>query len=72
MEEEESLRRARRRSTIIGVTGIVLIIVSVLFSLGEAVSDVLTTVGAIVGFGLLIWGIGIGVTVVMERFRRDE
>ena len=67
-------RRQARRSTLLGVAGVVLIALGVVLTLTRLVGDLLPTVLAIVGLVSLIAGIATSLRLVYDNFRfsRDQ
>lgn len=58
---------AKRRGTAAGVGGLVLIAVGVIFSLRDWLPDGVTTILALLGLATLIYGVAVGVQIVLER-----
>lgn len=58
---------AKRRATVAGVIGLVLIAVGVLLSLRDWLTDAMTTVIAIIGVAVFLYGLATGIQVVLEK-----
>ena len=70
-----ALRRLQaRRSTLLGVVGVLLIALGVILTLTRVVGDVVPTVLALAGLVSLVAGIATGSLLVFEnfRYRRDQ
>ncbi len=67
-------RLQARRSTLLGVLGVILIALGVVLTLARVVGDVVPTVLALAGLVSLVAGIATGSLLVLEnfRFRRDQ
>lgn len=67
-------RLQARRSTLLGILGVVLIALGVVLTLARVVGDVLPTVLALGGLVSLVAGIATGSLLVLEnfRYRRDQ
>jgi Flp pilus assembly protein protease CpaA len=67
MQGAAEVRRRKRRSNRAVVAGLALIVVAVLLSSREVAPAVATTLAAIVGFGLLMYGVHVAWLVFYER-----
>jgi hypothetical protein len=67
MQGAAELHRRKRRSNQAVVAGISLIVVALLLSSRELAPAVATTLAAIVGFGLLMYGVHVAWLVFYER-----
>lgn len=67
MQGAAEIRRRKRRSDRAVVAGLSLIVVALLVSSRELVPALATTLAAIVGFGLLMYGVHIAWLVFYER-----
>lgn len=61
------MQRASQRSWIAFLSGLGLVGVAVLASLTRIVSDLITTVAAIVGVAGMIYGVATGIQIVLNR-----
>jgi hypothetical protein len=67
MQGAAEIRRRKRRSDRAVVAGLSLIVVALLLSSQEVAPAVATTLAAIVGFGLLMYGVHVAWLVFYER-----
>jgi Flp pilus assembly protein protease CpaA len=67
MQGAAEIRRRKRRSNRAVVAGLSLIVVALLLSSQEVAPAVATTLAAIVGFGLLMYGVHVAWLVFYER-----
>jgi hypothetical protein len=67
MQGAAEIRRRKRRSNRAVVAGLSLIVVALLLSSREVAPAVATTLAAIVGFGLLMYGVHVAWLVFYER-----
>jgi hypothetical protein len=67
MQGAAEIRRRKRRSNKAVVAGLSLIVVALLLSAREVAPAVATTFAAIVGFGLLMYGVHVAWLVFYER-----
>ena len=67
MSGAAEIHRRKRRSNRAVLAGLSLIVVALLFSAREVAPAVATTLAAIVGFGLLMYGVHVAWLVFYER-----
>ena len=67
MQDAGEIRRRKRRSDRAVVAGLSLIVVALLLSSRELAPALATTLGAIVGFGLLMYGVHVAWLVFYDR-----
>jgi hypothetical protein len=67
MQDAAEIRRRKRRSDRAVVAGLFLIVVALLISSRELAPALATTLAAIVGFGLLMYGVHVAWQVFYDR-----
>jgi hypothetical protein len=67
MQDAAEIRRRKRRSDRAVVAGLSLIVVALLVSSRELAPALATTLAAIVGFGLLVYGVHVAWLVFYDR-----
>lgn len=67
MQDADSIRRRKRRSSRAVVAGSSMIAVALILSGVDFTAPLVTTIGALVGFVLLLYGVHVGWLIFYER-----